>query len=96
MERQDKPNWKPTADAYLTVAEVAKILAISTPCVILAAIHAGELGAVNIARPGAKRATWRISPEDLEKFLERRRAVPPPKIVPRRRRRLDPDVTKYF
>jgi len=84
------------ASAYLSPRAVADRLGLAKPDSILAAIHAGELDAVDVSRPGAKRATWRIAQSALDKFLESRRAVPTPKFNRRTRRKPLTDVVEYF
>lgn len=64
-----------------TVGELAERYVVKQH-VILALIRAGELQALNIAKPGAKRPHWRIMPDMLTAFEQRRAAVPadtPPK-----------------
>lgn len=80
---------------YLTVRDVADSLGLSKPDPVLAWIKAGELKAVNIATSRAGRPTWRISADELERFLAAREAVPAPKAG-RRPRRKRPSVKSYF
>ena len=82
--------------AFLTAREVAGRLGLAKPDLILAAIHAGELMAVNVSRPGAKRRTWRIPVSAFDAFLRRRTAVPTPTQGHRRRRERPAGVTEYF
>jgi hypothetical protein len=62
---------------------------------VLAFIHSGELSAVNVARPGARRALFRISEEGFAAFLERRlhMAASKPAHAPRRQ---PVKATQYF
>jgi hypothetical protein len=39
-------------------------------------INAGDLAAVNVARAGARRKTWRVTDEAMAAFERSRRAVP--------------------
>lgn len=55
----------------------------------------GELRAVDVSTRRGQRPRWRISPEDLEDFLARRRATPPPKPT-RRRHQHAQGVTEYY
>jgi hypothetical protein len=68
-----------------TVADLARRFTVK-PHVILAFIRAGELRALNIAAPGAKRPHWRIMPADLAAF-EARRAATPDEPPPARRKK---------
>lgn len=82
-------------DSYLTPREVADRLRLVKTDAVLAAIHAGELPAVNVGA-GPDRPTWRIRAEDLAAFLEGRRAVPREKPSRRARRTQRPEPTSYF
>jgi hypothetical protein len=62
-------------EAFLSVGQVLERLGLKDKCVVLDLIHAGHLRAVNVST-GPKRPTWRISPEDFNRFLEARQAVP--------------------
>jgi hypothetical protein len=57
-----------------TVTELAQRYVVK-PHTILALIAAGELKAIDISAPGAKRPHWRIMPSDLAAFELRRSAV---------------------
>ncbi len=57
-------------------------------------IERGELTAINAATRLGGRPRWRIRPEDLAEFLQRRRSPAAP--VPRQRRRRSPDVIQFF
>lgn len=76
MSIQQKTLAPKSLDDWLKVIEAAAELA-TTEHTVLAHIHSGELAAVNIARPGSSRPSWRIRRSDLEAFLTRRRAVQP-------------------
>jgi excisionase family DNA binding protein len=77
-----------------SVKSVSETLAVSERTV-LAWIASGELIAWNASRKsGAKRPSWRIPQEALEKFMLLRTATPPP---PRTRRRKRPaDVIEFY
>lgn len=84
------------AAVLLTTREAARIVKTS-PDRIVDLIHAGELAAKNIGRAGARRATWRIDPAELSRWLESRTTQPAAK--PERRRRSQPAkkyVPTYF
>jgi excisionase family DNA binding protein len=61
---------------------------------ILQFIRSGELRAVNVARPGAKKPRWRIPQAALDLFLLVRTATPPPPTG--RRRKRPPDVIEFY
>jgi len=75
-----------TVRHYLRPREVAEILDVKLETV-LAYIRAGQLAAVNVAHPDARRrARWRISIEALEQFVTKRTIQPAPsKPAPRPR-----------
>jgi hypothetical protein len=81
------------ADSYLTPRAIADQLRLAKTDAVLAWIARGELAAVNISA-GTGRPTWRISPEALEEFLARRRAVPA--VLRPARRRKAVGVVKFF
>ena len=60
---------------------------------VLRWIASGQLRAVNVG--DGSRPRWRIMPDDLQAFLERRAAQPAVKAT-RRRRKVDAAVTEYF
>jgi hypothetical protein len=77
--------------SYLTTAKIAERYS-TTQRQICSWIAAG-LPAVNISvRPGKPR--WRVSPDDLQQWLEAKSAPVP--VPTRRRRRKLPQVTAYF
>lgn len=80
---------------YFTVAEVRDQLRLSKPDGILAAIHRGELKAVNVSG-GPSRPTWRISQSALSEWLASRTVRPSAATVRRRARRVAGSVTRYF
>jgi len=71
---------------YLTPPELAKELRIR-PDKVLTWIRSGELAAVDVSETIGGRPRWRISADDLDDFLKRRRAQPAPKVTRRRRRK---------
>ena len=75
-----------------TPPAVARQLGISAHKV-LAWIARGELRAINTG--DGSRPRWRIMPDDLRAFLDRRAAQPAAKQA-RRRRKVDAAVTEYF
>jgi Helix-turn-helix domain len=89
-DRMTRP--KP-ADEFLTPAAVASQLGGMKVEGVLEWIHDGSLRAVNTSK--GKRPTWKISPEDLAAFLEKRKSGPREKPVKRRMRSASA-VTKYF
>jgi excisionase family DNA binding protein len=76
----------------LTVRDVAARVGVAKLDVDRAWIKSGELRATNISS-GPGRPTWRIDPDDLERFLAGRRTRPTP---PRRSRRSDPKVIRFY
>ena len=56
--------------AYMSVSEVARIIGVNRSFV-LEHIHSGDLRASDVSK-NKKRATWRISGANLQKFLEYR------------------------
>jgi hypothetical protein len=81
------------ADPLLRPRDVAERLAVDVEAV-LALIAAGTLRAIDVRRPGSKRARWRIAAEALTEFEEARmnRAA----VAPTRKRRRPEHVTPYF
>lgn len=79
-------------DRAATPPAIAKQLVVHVGKV-LGWIQSGELRAINLGN--GMRPRWRIMPEDLKAFLERRAAQPALKAT-RRRRKVDPAVTEYF
>jgi excisionase family DNA binding protein len=79
-------------EPFLSVKQVAELLAIRRHGV-LALIHSGELPAASIALKANGRPRWRISPDDIERFIAKRRGQTAP---PRRRRRKPAALKKYF
>lgn len=77
------------AHQMLTVSDVAERLRVSRD-IVVTHIRAGRLRASNVGT-SMIRMWWRVSEEDLEKFLSVRRLTPP---VPRGRKRW-PKVTQY-
>lgn len=99
----DGQRQSPALRAF-TVAQLADRWAIK-PHVVLALIAAGELKAINVAAPGAKRPHWRIMPGALEDFELRRQAMPDEPAPARRKKKavapslIDPEtgrVSKRF
>lgn len=80
-------------EPWLTPAEVARTLHVNSDK-IRGWINSGELVAVNVAIKQGGRARWRIRPEALDDFAERRRAVVAP--VPSRRRSRSNDVIEFY
>lgn len=74
-----------------TVAQIADRWFVKQH-VVLALIAAGELKALNVAAPGAKRPHWRIMPVALDDFEARRTAVPEV-AAPKRRKKIAPAVS---
>ena len=85
----------PAAKAkWLTPPEVAGVLGIDVEK-IHKWIAAGELLAVNLAERQGRRPRWKIDPVELSAFLRRRQSQPPtPRAVSRKK--LPPDVPRYF
>jgi len=80
---------------YLTVRAIAEPLKVKQD-VVLTWIRRGELLASNVAASGSRRPRWRVSREDLAKFLEARRPAPCAPSARRRRRSKNEHVTEYF
>jgi hypothetical protein len=93
----DKNNVGLNADAkndrWLTPPAVARKLGVDAHRV-LGWIRNGKLSAVNVS--DGVRPRFRVSPESLDVFLQARTVVPVPPRRPRPRRKLLPNVTKYF
>ena len=69
---------------FLTPADVARRLGVQKGKV-LHFIDAGLLPAVNVAKVGACRPYWRISPENFQSFLDVRAAQPTQPVKRRRK-----------
>ena len=85
----------PTESAQLTPVEIAEARGIDIHGV-LALIAAGELAAVNWARPGSRRPRWRISAEALAAFERRRTAQAPAPRERRRRQKSEAGVIQFL
>lgn len=81
---------------FFTPPQAAKLLGVKSDKV-LTWIRSGELVAANLATDqNGERPRWRISEDDLGKFLLRRRHTAAVTPEPRRRRRSTPTATPYF
>ena len=78
------PRWK-------TPPEIAREIRVDVHHV-LSEIKVGRLVAIDVRRPGASRARYRVSPEALEDYLRLLQVVPPPPRPSRRPRILK----RYF
>ena len=74
-----------TCEKRLTVQEVAKRLDVSQQRVLYF-IALGSLRAFNVSN-GNERPRWRITPEALAEFEERKSNKPPAPPAPRRRKK---------
>src|SRR5262245_51650148 len=74
---------------YWSVPAVGELLAVSSDK-ILGWIRRGELVAVNVAKRPERRPRWRISNDELQRFLRARQSQPVP--AARRARRDDGPV----
>jgi excisionase family DNA binding protein len=83
-----------TPTRWLTPPAVAEQLGIDADRVVRL-IRSGEIEAVDVSNRGSRRPRFRISPQALEAFLNRRRVVPPAPAV-RRRRSSTAAVKEYF
>jgi hypothetical protein len=73
-------------DAPCTPVELSKLLGCNAETVRIY-IAAGYLDAVDVSRPGSSRPSWRITPEAVVKFFERRSARKSVQKTDRRRPR---------
>ena len=78
-----------------TVNQIVERFSVSEHTV-LRWIRVGELRAVNVARTPGGRPTWRISPEELERFEAARSSQPPAPPTKQRRKRSTGDVKEFF
>ena len=78
---------------YRTPPQIADRLGVAVKTV-RGWITSGELRACNLAARGRSRPRFKVSPTDLEIFLERRSAGPQPKPT-RRRRKKESDLIDY-
>ncbi len=69
------------------VAEVAKLLGLAE-CTIRTKIDRGELKAYHAGSRDAKRKSWRIDPDEVERFRRARKGEAEPDAP---RRRMSPD-----
>lgn len=69
---------------YLTPPQIAKELGICRDTV-LGWVRSGELKAVDVRNSGSFRPSYRIHPDWVAEFLNRRQVIPPPKIVRRKK-----------
>jgi excisionase family DNA binding protein len=85
----------PRADQPFTVPEVAKFLRVR-PDKVLSWIRSGRLRGFNVAEKENGRPKYRVSPEELEAFANRRMPYqPPPKGRPPGHRRFPPLPSKW-
>jgi excisionase family DNA binding protein len=85
-EPSDRPAVR--TDTPLTVPEVAKFLRVS-PDKVLSWIRSGRLSGYNVADLENGRPKYRVNPEDLQAFMQRRAITQPvPKGRPVGRRRI--------
>ena len=81
---------------FYTPPQAARLLGVKSDK-ILAWIHSGELVAANLAtNHNGERPRWRISEDDLGRFLLRRRHTAVPAPEPRRRRKSTSSAAPYF
>ena len=94
--QEPKPVKLPDRDFY-AVGELAGVLTVD-PMKILGWIHRGELSAINIAENPNGRPRWRIPAAAWEQFQAARSnvATAPAARAPRRRRRADDRVIKFY
>ena len=83
-------------ERFFTPPQAAKLIGVG-PEKVLAWIHSGELTATNVAVDAdGERPRWRISEDDLAKFLFRRQHPSThPDATPKRRRRTT-GVVEHF
>jgi excisionase family DNA binding protein len=74
--RECRPTPRP--DQPLTVPEVAKLLRVS-PDKVLSWIRSGRLRGFNVAETETSRPKYRVSPEELEAFINVRMPFQPPR-----------------
>lgn len=79
---------EPSSVRAWTVTQVAERYGCK-PHLVLKLIAAGELVAIDLRLPGARRPRWKILPEALAAFEQRRAAKPQEPVQPRRRRKQD-------
>ena len=78
-------------EKFLSVREIAERLAVR-PHVVLAHIASGSLPATDVSTTRT-RPHWRISVDDLDRFMEQRTRRPAPS---RQRRRRSEPVNRHF
>ena len=83
----------PTDLKYLTPPQIAARLGVAVKTV-REWCSSGELRSCNLAARGRMRPRIKVSPTDLEIFLERRSAGPQPNPT-RRRRKKESDLIEY-
>ena len=89
MARTKRASFSP----WLTAAQVARTLRVNSDK-IRSWIRSGELAAVDVSQSPGGKPRWRITPDALNEFAERRAAVVAPSSVRHHRGR--GDVTEYF
>ncbi len=80
---------------YLTPPQIAARLGVAVKTV-RGWCASGEMRSCNLAARGRMRPRIKISPVDLEIFLERRSAGPQPKAIHNRRRKENEGRHEYF
>ncbi|HUE74573.1 MAG TPA: helix-turn-helix domain-containing protein [Pirellulaceae bacterium] len=81
--------------SFLTIRQFADRI-ITSPDRIRDLIDSGDLRAVNIGKPGARRKTWRIPADEVERWLDSRASRPPAKPQPRERKRAAAYIPQYL
>lgn len=82
----------PDQSRYLTPPEIAARFCCK-PETVIGWIKSGELRALNLARRGAMKSRYRVSPEALELFELARAVVPRP--APARKTKLNMEVKRF-
>jgi hypothetical protein len=80
---------------YITPPALAKLWQCK-PSKIITWIRNGELEAINMARDPGGRPRYRITPEAIKKFEQRRTAQPAPKQPRRYRKPKSTDFIEYI
>jgi hypothetical protein len=78
-----------------TVADLCKRWRIGADKV-RAFLRRGELVAINVAASLSAKPQWRITPESVERFENRRTSAPAPKPPPRRKRSCGVDFFPHW
>ena len=85
----------PAAPSFLSLPETAKLLRINESKLIHW-IRTGELTAIDLSQNRNQRPRWKVSREELDRFLRSRQSTPAPEPPKRQRKKTTASKRKFF